>query len=254
MSQLNPVMSGKRLNSEPRLPQLEPNSRKNNDPRRGSTGAVGSVSGGIDPVLMRGCGNRSRIFWEQPHQYRATATMAATNNVAISESARSRAFERGLAGMASSGGMTPSRNVLNCAPGLIISLPWSSLTSAVSIRRQASRAPRTPWDLAISLWFQRARISGIRRYGSRSRTVPIPVSTAACDSAGTSGTAAVRWRKYPPRTLADIRAWRSLCWFRKRCRTCDGLFDCQITDHERRRDAFESDLSRVLCRGQYCTL
>jgi hypothetical protein len=113
MSQLNPVMSGKRLKSDPNC-RTHPSSRKSNGPRRGSTGAVGVVlSGGIDPLLKRGRGNRSRIFCKQPNQYRATMTMAATIIAAINESARSRAFERGFTGVASSGGMT--RNLFNGA-------------------------------------------------------------------------------------------------------------------------------------------
>ena len=89
----------------------------------------------------------------------------------------------------------------------------ANFRSAASVRRQASRARRMPSDRAIPPWFERDRTSGTRRCGSRSRTVPTPASTAACDSAGMSGSVAVRWRKYLLVTLADIRAWRDLRWF-----------------------------------------
>jgi hypothetical protein len=46
-------------------------------------------------------------YFGQPlRQYRATRTMAATSNAATSESALSRAFERGFGGVTSIGGIT----------------------------------------------------------------------------------------------------------------------------------------------------
>jgi len=45
-------------------------------------------------------------------QYRTTTTMAAINNAAISDSARSLRFERGFAVSTSSGGMTQTLTVL----------------------------------------------------------------------------------------------------------------------------------------------
>jgi hypothetical protein len=127
MQQHNPVMSGKRLKTEGRVARLEPSSRKNNGPRRGSTGAVGVVGvEGIDPDLKRGPGNRSKAFWKPPDQYRATMTMTATSNAAISESARSRAFECGFAGVASRGGMTQF-SMFNCAPDLLVLPPPRTL-------------------------------------------------------------------------------------------------------------------------------
>jgi hypothetical protein len=61
---LTPVMSSRRLNSQPGIARVDANSRKNNGPRRGSAGAVGVVCvGGIDADLKRNQRDRSRIFW-----------------------------------------------------------------------------------------------------------------------------------------------------------------------------------------------
>jgi hypothetical protein len=135
--------------------------------------------------------------------------MAATSRTANSESARSRALERGLAGVASNGGMAHS-NYFNCAPGFLVSPRCRTFRSAVSVRRPASRARLTSWGRSIRPWFERGRTSGIRTFGNRIRTAPIPALTATCDSAGRSGSAAARWRKHARKILADIRAWRSL--------------------------------------------
>jgi hypothetical protein len=45
-------------------------------------------------------------------------------------------------------------------------------------------------------------------YGSRTRGVPPQASTAACDSAGTSGSPAVRWQKFAQTIPVEIQAWR----------------------------------------------
>ena len=89
-------------------------------------------------------------------------------------------------------------------------LPCQTFRLAASVRRQASRARLTSSGRSIPRWFECGRTFGTRRYGSRIRTSPIPASTAACGSAGTSGNAAAGWRKHPLTRLTDIRAWQSL--------------------------------------------
>jgi hypothetical protein len=91
MSDYSPVMLGKRLKSGLRYSTTVfakgvPRSEKHAD-RRGSEAA-----------LLRGL--------QAPDQYRATMMMVTTSNAAISISARSNFFDRGVAAGASIGDMT----------------------------------------------------------------------------------------------------------------------------------------------------
>jgi hypothetical protein len=92
-----------------------------------------------------------------------------------------------------------------------------TLTSAALIRLQANPACPRSWDRWIRPSIQRNRTFGTRMYGSRSRRVPAQAWTAACDSAGTSGSGAARWRKHALRRPVEIRASRiALDWLRCR--------------------------------------
>ena len=78
--------------------------------------------------------------------------------------------------------------------------------SAASVHWRASRACPRSWDRSIRPSCEYDRTSGIRMFGSRSRTIPSRASTAACDSGGTSGISAARWQKHAQTLPVEIRA------------------------------------------------
>jgi hypothetical protein len=112
------------------------------------------------------------------------------------------------------------------------------LMLAALIRSPAIRGCPRSWGRSTRRRFQPDHISGTRMYGSRSRRVLPRASTAACDSAGMSGSAAARWRKYARKIPVGIRAWRiAFVWQRRRtrddrnCKRGDGRIEECILRH-----------------------
>jgi hypothetical protein len=155
-----------------------------NGPRRGSTGTVvKSVSGNRHIPKPRSRESFPRINNAQPRQWRRQAMPRSARKRAI-PSFRTRFHHAGI----------EWRRHPNPQCWLTLSrcglAPVPNLRLAASTRWRRPSPGWMPWGRGMPASSERGRISGTRKSGSRSRTAPVQVSTAASGSGCSSGSAA----------------------------------------------------------------